>query len=225
MTTLAPRTHLRGLLAAVAAILITAGTAGAQTLTFGADPAGSVPKNFEFGVAGEGGPGRWEVVSDQTAEGGRALAQLSTNPAAYRFLVAIYNPLVLTDGEIKARCKPVSGKTDQACGVIVRAIDARNYYIARSNVLERNVRFYRVRNGQREQLATAENIDIAPGQWHTLALHAQDDRYSVVFNGTRLYVATDTTKGLPRPVSGRVGLWVKADSVTYFDRVEIEASR
>ncbi len=140
------------------AMLLSSAVATAQTITFENDTPGQPPKEFEFGLAGEGGPGRWQIVADKTAAGGKALAQLSTNTAANRFLVAIYKPTVFANGEIATRCKPVSGRVDQACGLIVRAADARNYYIARSNALENNVRFYRVRNGERQQLATAENI-------------------------------------------------------------------
>jgi hypothetical protein len=195
--------------------------AAAQTITFGNDTLGQPPKDFEFGVAGEGGPARWEVVADKTAAGGKALAQLSTNTAANRFLVAIYSPTVFANGEITTRCKPVSGRVDQACGLIIRAADSRNYYIARSNALENNVRFYRVRNGERQQLATAENIPTPRGQWHTLALRAEGNRYTVSLNGKVLHTTTDTTTAEPRPTEGRAGLWVKSDSVTHFERLEI----
>jgi hypothetical protein len=195
--------------------------AAAQTITFANDALKKPPADFEFGLAGEGGPGLWQVVTDSTATGGKALAQLSTNPAADRFLVAIYQPTVFADGEITTRCKPVSGKVDQACGLIVRASDPRNYYIARANALENNVRFYRVRNGQRQQLATDDKITVANDQWHTLTLRVEGERYTVIFNGKTLYSATDTTTAEPRPSEGRAGLWVKSDSVTHFERIEI----
>jgi 3-keto-disaccharide hydrolase len=207
--------------AAVAVLCLAVTSAAAQTITFENDTPGQQPKDFEFGLAGEGGPGRWQVVADKTAGGGKALAQLSTNTAANRFLVAIYNPTVFANGEITTRCKPVSGRVDQACGLIIRATDARNYYIARSNALEDNVRFYRVRNGERQQLATAENVKTPRGQWHTLTLRAEGNRYTVSANGKTLHTTTDTTTAEPRPTEGRAGLWVKSDSVTHFDRIEI----
>jgi hypothetical protein len=216
-------TRIPGLIvtATTAALSLAATNAAAQTITFESDTPGQPPKDFEFGLAGEGGPGRWQIVADKTAAGGKALAQLSTNTAANRFLVAIYSPTVFANGEITTRCKPVSGQVDQACGLIIRAADARNYYIARSNPLENNVRFYRVRNGQRQQLATAENVPTPRGQWHTLALRAEGNRYTVSLNGKVLHTTTDTTTAEPRPTEGRAGLWVKSDSVTHFERVEI----
>jgi len=205
---------------AAAALLLTSAAAVAQTITFDNDTPGQPTRDFEFGLAGDGGPGRWQVVADKSANGGKALAQLSTNTAANRFLVAIYNPTVFANGEITTRCRPVGGKVDQACGVIVRAADPRNYYIARANALEDNVRFYRVRNGARQQLATDDTVKVASGQWHTLTLRVAGDRYTVIFNGKTLHTTTDTTAE-PRPAEGRAGLWVKSDSVTHFDRIEI----
>ena len=202
-------------------VMIMIGNAAAQTVTFETDTPGQPPRDFEFGLAGEGGPGRWQVVADKSAAGGKALAQLSTNTAANRFLVAIYNPTTFANGEITVRCKPVGGKVDQACGVIVRAVDPRNYYIARSNALEDNVRFYRVRNGQRQQLATADNVKVASGQWQTLVLRVEGNRYTVTFNGKPLHTTTDSTTAEPRPTEGRAGLWVKSDSVSHFERIEI----
>ncbi len=209
-----------GALIAAAAIWL-ASAAAAQTIMFENDTPKKPPKDFEFGLAGEGGPGVWQVVTDKTAQGGKALAQLSTNRAANRFLVAIYNPTVFANGEITTRCKPISGRTDQACGVIIRATNPQNYYIARANNLEDNVRFYRIHNGQRQQLATAEGVKVPRGQWHTLALRVEGNRYTVIFNGKTMHTTTDTTTGEPRPIEGRAGLWVKSDSVTHFDRIEI----
>ena len=206
---------------AAAALMLTCAVAAAQTIMFENDAPGQPPKDFEFGLAGEGGPGRWQIVADKTAAGGKALAQLSTNTAANRFLVAIYNPTVFANGEITTRCKPVSGKVDQACGVIVRAMDPNNYYIARSNALENNVRFYRVRNGQRQQLASDDNVKVASGQWHMLTLRVEGNSYTVVLNGKTLHTTTDSVTAQPRPAEGRAGLWVKSDSVTHFERIEI----
>jgi hypothetical protein len=205
---------------AAAAWLSNGEAARAQIVTFDSETSGQPPKDFEFGLAGEGGPGRWEMIADSTAGGGKALAQLSTNTAEFRYLVAIYKPVTAANVEVTARCKPVSGKADQACGVIVRASDPSNYYMARANALEDNVRFYRVRAGQREQLASADGIKIARGQWHTLTLNVREDRFTVFFNDKPLHVTTDSTPQ-PRPLDGRVGFWVKSDSVTYFDRLEI----
>jgi len=203
------------------ALAVLPATASAQTVIFAQTPLGALPNDFDAGLAGTGGPGRWEVVTDDTAEGGRALTQLTAESVDYRFLVAIYNRVNAANVEVTTRFKPIAGRIDQAGGVIVRAADAQNYYVARANALEDNVRFYRVNKGRRQELATADGVKVASGQWHTLTLRAQNDQFSVVFNGKPMHTTTDTTN-FPRPGAGRVGIWTKADSVTRFDRLEIK---
>ena len=51
---------------AAASLILASAVATAQTVTFENDTPGKPPKDFEFGLAGEGGPGRWEVVADKT---------------------------------------------------------------------------------------------------------------------------------------------------------------
>lgn len=177
---------------------------------------GAAPANFDFSRTGQGGPGQWAVVSDTTASGGRAIEQLSADPASYRFPLAIYTPLSARNVEVAIRFKPVSGRVDRAGGIAVRLIDADNYYVVRANALEDNVRFYRIVKGLRTQIEGA-NIKVSSNEWHALAIKADGDRFTVTFDGKQLYTATDGTFA----GAGRVALWTKADSVTRFDRIEI----
>ena len=213
-------TKIAKLLAIVSAALAFPATSEAQTVTFADQPLAALPKDFDHGIMGVGGPGRWEVVSDDTATGGKALAQLSTDTSEHRFLTAFYTPVVAANVEVTVQFKPVAGKTDQAGGVVVRLVDAKDYYIARANALEDNVRFYRVRGDVRQQLATAD-VKVSSGVWHTLTLRVQGDRFTVLFDGNLMHTTTDKTP-LPRPSAGRVGVWTKSDSITYFDRIEIK---
>jgi hypothetical protein len=48
--------------------------------------------------------------------------------------------------------KPISGKEDQAGGIVWRAKDANNYYVVRANALEGNVVLYKTVNGTRSSL-------------------------------------------------------------------------
>jgi hypothetical protein len=210
---------LRGLKwAALAAVLSTAPAQGwAQTITFADVPLGQRPKTIEPMLSGNGQPGRWEVVEDKDTSSGKALAQLDTDPTSYRFPLAIYMPTVPADGEVTVRFKAISGKVDQAGGAVVRLQSPQNYYIARANALENNVRFYRVVGGRREQLASADR-KVASGTYHTLMLRALGDRFTVSFNGEELFSVTDQTFRSP----GKVAFWTKADSVTHFDSLEIK---
>jgi hypothetical protein len=52
---------------------------------------------------------------------------------------------------------------------------------------------------------------------HTLGLRAEGDRFTISFDGKQLFTAQDNTVAGP----GKVGLWTKANSVSYFDTISI----
>ena len=189
----------------------------AQAITFAEAEVGHAPKGFEPALTGNGSPGRWEIVRDDTAEGGKALAQVSTDPTDYRFPLLIHTPTMLADVEAKVRFKAVSGKVDQAGGLAIRLRDANNYYVVRANALENNVRLYRVVAGKREQFAGV-SAKVTTGAWHTLALRAKGNQFLVRFDSKDLFTAKDDRFAS----TGKIALWTKADSVTRFDRLAIE---
>ena len=211
----------RTIIGAALAILCLPAAAHAQGVTGNVDlsqyPVGPVPPEFlTTWRTGSGATGDWQVVQDPTATQGRAIAQLSKDDTDSRYPLAVYQPLPAQDVEASVRFKTVSGRVDQAAGLAVRLQDADNYYIARANALEGNVRLYRVVKGDRNQLASA-SVGVSSGQWHTLTLRAEGDRLSVSLNGKPLITQTDRTfLGL-----GKVALWTKADSVTHFDQIRI----
>jgi hypothetical protein len=184
----------------------------AVTLNFDGDAAGQPPKGFEFGRTGQGAQGRWVVQSAPDAPSPpNVLAQLDSDNTDFRFPVA-FTGVDLKDLELSVKCKPVSGKVDQACGLIFRVKDADNYYLARANALEDNVRLYHVVKGKRVQFA-GWNGKVASGVWHQLAVQAVGDHFTVSFDGKQVIDAHDKTF----PGAGKVGVWTKADSVTFFD--------
>jgi hypothetical protein len=220
MSVLASALSARACVGAMVALMLTlvaASLAGAEMITFTETRPGTAPTNFAFARTGSGGPGQWTVVDDSTAEGGRALEQTSNEKTDYRFPLAIYQPLNAKNVDVSIRFKPIAGAVDQSGGIAVRLRDADNYYIARANALEDNVRLYHVVKGRRSQLKSA-NLKVAPNVWHTLALKAEGDRFTVSFNGKALYTVTDKTLAQ----AGKVALWTKSDSVTRFDRFEIK---
>jgi hypothetical protein len=112
----------------------------------------------------------------------------------------------------------VSGKTDEACGLVFRYQDENNYYVTRANALEDNVRLYHVVNGRRRQFAGWDG-KVAAQTWHTLAVEARGDRFQVFFDGKPIIEAKDGTF----KEAGKAGVWTKADSVTYFDALAVKA--
>ena len=101
---------------------------------------------------GEGDAAEWTLVADASAEGGRAIAQVSKDKTNYRFPLAIYKPFSGKDLEVLVRFKPVAGTVDQAGGIAVRLVTPDDYYVVRANALEDNVRFYRVVKGRRRAI-------------------------------------------------------------------------
>jgi len=177
---------------------------------------GGLPDGWTAARTGRGAAAEWAVVSDPTARDGLALTQTRADATDYRYPLAIAPGAVAADVEVTVRFKPVSGRTDQAGGLAVRLRDADNYYVVRANALEDNVRFYHVIRGDRREIGGA-SAHVASGQWHTLGLRAEADRFTVSFDGKVLLTASDRTF----PDAGRVALWTKADSVTRFEVLTI----
>jgi len=181
-------------------------------------PTGSQPPGFTDALTGQGGAVRWRVLEDSSAAGGKVIAETSQDTADYRFPICVYESLVAKDVKVAVRFKPIEGSVDQAGGIIVRVRDSLNYYVARANALEDNVRLYKVVDGVRRQMA-GQNLKVTGGAWHTLSLKVEGDIIEVAFDGTRLIQARDATFS----EAGKVGLWTKADSVTHFSEIEFES--
>jgi hypothetical protein len=177
---------------------------------------GSPPAGFTFARTGRGQQGEWTVTPDRTSSTGQTIEQTSTDRTDYRFPLAITEGPSAANVDVEVHFKAVAGKTDQAGGIAVRLRDADNYYVARANALENNVRFYRVVAGRREQLDGA-NLRVSPNEWHTLGLRAEGQRFTVSFDGKKLFSVMDKTF----VKAGGVALWTKSDSVTRFDRFKI----
>jgi 3-keto-disaccharide hydrolase len=128
------------------------------------------------------------------------------------FPVCFKNDTNIKDGFVEVRFKPISGKEDQAGGVIWRLQDANNYYIARANALENNVTIYHTINGKRTEKKRAK-MQVASGAWHTLRVDFSGNHFTVTFDGKKALEWDDNTF----KNAGKVGVWTKADSVTLFD--------
>ena len=198
------------------------GAAAAQdsgkTWDFQGDKVDEAPAGFSFGTTGQGRPGKWVVRGDPSAPAGdHVLAQVDADDTDNRFPVAVADTPVLKDLRVDVRCKQVSGKTDQACGVLFRYQDENNYYLTRANALEDNVNLYHVVKGRRRQLKGWSG-KVAPNTWHALAVEARGDHFLVFFDGKPVIDAKDDTF----KDAGKVGLWTKADSVTHFDALSVK---
>jgi hypothetical protein len=190
--------------------------AAADTVNFDNMKAGAAPPGWTATQTGSG-TAKWAVEKDDSAPSKPNVLKQSGQAT---FPVCIKNDTNLKDGFVEVKFKPVAGKEDQAGGVIWRAKDSNNYYIARANALEGNVVLYKTVNGKRSPLDIAGRKGgygvkepVASGQWHTLRVEFAGNRFKLSFDGKHLFDVEDTTF----TQAGNVGVWTKADSVTLFD--------
>jgi len=185
------------------------------TWTFDKDEPGKPPAGFEFATTAKTPEAKWVVHQDGDR---RVLAQTDTNDTSKRFAMAVVKEGAYKDLRLSVQGKPVSGTVDQAVGLLWRYKDADNYYVARSNVLEGNVRLYKVVNGNRIKFGGKEDLKIDAGAWHGLKVEQRGSVIKVYLNNEALFEAKDETFS----EAGKIGLWIKADSVTYFDDLSVE---
>ena len=89
-----------------------------RKLDFEQDAVGQPPKGFAFGHTKKAGtPGRWIVQQDA---GGKYLAQLDADGTRNRFPVAVVSDVSGADIDLSVRFRPVSGRVDQAAGLVWR---------------------------------------------------------------------------------------------------------
>ena len=196
--------------------------ASAEVISFDKEQPGSLPPGWTSAMTKTGGAPRWEIKADNSAPSKpNVLAQLSEDRTSGRFPLAIYDKATFRDGEVSVRFKPISGRTDQAAGLVWRYRDSHNYYIVRANALENNVVMYKVEGGTRTSLApkgAASNTygvkhPVPKQTWSELRASFQGNTATIYLNGQTLFTVEDATFS----GTGKVGLWTKADSVTYFD--------
>src|SRR5262249_22289317 len=177
--------------------------------TFDNDVAGQPPAGSEiFG-------GSWEVRAEADAPSKpNVLCQTATGEdfPAVRLGNAVYTDLTAT-----VRFKPVSGKDDQAAGIIFRVQDKDNYYIVRANALEDNVILFRYGSGRRTTLKEG-SVSVPSGKWQELKLEVEGNRFRGFLNDQLLVETTDDAYA-----AGGIGLWTKEDSATLFGDLRVAA--
>jgi hypothetical protein len=192
----------------IALMSFLAAVALADTVNFDALKTGAPPPGWTATQTGSG-QAKWEVVADASAPSNPNVLRQS-GEATYP--VCIKDDTSLKDGFVEVKFKPVSGKEDQAGGVIWRCKDKDNYYISRANALEDNVTIYHTVNGRRSEKKRI-NTKVASGKWHTLRVDFKDNYFVVTFDGKKAFTWKDETF----KDAGKVGVWTKADSTTLFD--------
>lgn len=175
---------------------------------------GELPRGWKVAeTAGVKTPATWKVVADPTAPTPpNALALTETKNPNKTFNMLIARRTEYKDLEISVMVKAMTGKLDQGGGPIWRCKDPNNYYVARWNPLEDNIRVYYVKDGKRKQLGTAD-VKMDAKKWHKVGARQVGDKIEVFLNDKKVIEVEDSTFTEP----GAIGLWTKADAATAFD--------
>jgi len=173
--------------------------------------AGALPAGWSAGVTGNG-ESRWTVETDDSAPSRPNVLRQS---GVGDFPWTVKSDARIADGYVEVKFKAISGKRDQAGGVIWRWKDGNNYYVARANALENNVSLYYTEKGRRNTLKYVD-AQVSLNAWHVLRVEFRGKQIRVLLNGKAYIEMDDAHIG----GDGLAGVWTKADSVTAFDDFE-----
>jgi len=124
------------------------------------------------------------------------------------------------NGEISVRFQMVGGTLDRCAGILFNVKPNGDYLTVRFNGTEDNVVLWTFNNGVRKFVKRAPDIvPLELGTWHTLKVAVQGTQLKGYLDGKLMLEHT-----LAEPVSGKVGVWSKTDSMTEFDDFTVTPS-
>jgi len=195
--------------------------------TVGAEPKSFVPVVGFWRVEKDGGKNVLVVDGRQWKEGqssagiadkaralyGERYAEFLDRVQAYAYYPYVVAPNIpnFTEGEIAVRFEGLSGRIDQGAGILFNLKPNGDYLTIRANCLENNLVLWKVEKGKRSSVNWVRNTPTATHQWHDLKVRISGTKVEGYLDG-KLYLQHT----LAEPVSGRIGLWSKADSHMYF---------
>jgi hypothetical protein len=216
-----------------AALLLSAHAGQSLKLDFSDETVGGEPKSFlsvvgVWRVASEGNNKVLAVDGRQWKEGQAAAGVADKARALYgdryaefldRVQAYAYFPYTVAkdvedfrNGEISVRFEGISGRIDQGAGILFNLKTNGDYLTVRANPLENNLVLWKFENGKRSSVKWIRNTPTPSRQWHVLKVRIAGSKVEGFLNDK-----LQLEHVLPQPVSGRIGLWSKADSHVYFD--------
>ena len=205
---------------------------GGTQFDFAGETVGSEPKSFlavvGFWSIGAEGDNKFLVVDGRRWKEGQPAANLADKARAIygeryaEFLDNVqayaYFPYAVAQGiddfrggEISLRFKPVAGRIDQGAGILFNLKPNGDYFLVRANALENNLVLFKYEKGRRSSVKWIRDTPTPTGKWQDLKVRISGAKVEGYLNG-KLYLEHT----LPTPVSGKIGVWSKADSVVYF---------
>jgi hypothetical protein len=123
------------------------------------------------------------------------------------------------EGQITMRFKTIAGKIDQGAGILFNLKPNGDYLALRANPLENNLVLWKFERGVRTSVEWVKDVPTSSKEWHELKLAVAGTEVKGYLDEKQVL-----THALPATVSGRVGIWSKADSVVYFDDYTVRPS-
>jgi hypothetical protein len=222
------------------ALLLTASAVQPLKIDFSDETVGAEPKSF-LSVVGvwrieAEGNNKVLVVDGRQWKEGQASAGIADKARALygdryaefldRVQAYAYFPYTVAkdvsdfrDGEISVRFEGISGRIDQGAGILFNLKPNGDYLTVRANPLENNLVLWKFEKGKRSSVKWIRDTPTATRQWHDLKVRIAGTKVEGYLDG-KLYLE----HMLPQPVTGRIGLWSKADSHMYFDDYTVTPS-
>jgi hypothetical protein len=120
------------------------------------------------------------------------------------------------NGEISVRFEGISGHIDQGAGILFNLKPNGDYLTVRANPLENNLVLWKFEKGKRSSVKWIRDTPTTTRRWHDLKVRIAGTKVEGYLDG-KLYLEHVVSE----PVSGRIGLWSKADSHMYFDNYSV----
>ncbi len=116
------------------------------------------------------------------------------------------------DGEISMRFRLLGGQLDECAGILFNLKENGDYLTVRFNGKEDNLVLWTFRNGKRSFVKKGvRDVPLKIGEWHRMKIRVEGTKLTGFLDDEPLLELT-----LDAPVSGKVGLWSKTDSVSQF---------
>jgi hypothetical protein len=208
-----------------------------MTIEFSNDTVGAEPRSFVsvvgiWRIENAGGNKVLAVDGRQWKEGqastgiadkaralyGERYAEFLDRVQAYAYFpyTVVQDVQDFRNGDITVRFEGIAGRIDQGAGILFNLKPNGDYLTVRANCLENNLVLWKFDKGKRSSVKWVRDTPTASHQWHELKVHIAGATVEGYLDGKRYLEHT-----LPEPVSGRIGLWSKADSHVYFDHFTV----
>ena len=172
-------------------------------------------RKWERGLLSEG------IVKKAQGLYGERYAEFLDNLEAYRYFPLSINKDIenFTDGVLSVKFKTISGRIDQAAGIAFNIKKNGDYLVVRANPLENNLVLFKMERGKRSAVKWIRRVKTPSKTWHTLKVQITSNNIKGYIND-KLYL----NHNYKNSISGKIGLWSKADSYVFFDDFMVESS-